>query len=115
MARGSYIYKPKFCVNVYIWARICICYGLYIEICTRCLNSNQWLIRIPCGLTNSTGVIPFERLNQFLRPAKVLCAMCPSAEAVRGWRALNRPTVCTDARLCTGLGSLRLNERVSQV
>jgi hypothetical protein len=41
--------------------------------------------------------------------------MCPRAEAVRGWRALNRPTVCTGTWLCMELGSLRLNEHVSQV
>jgi hypothetical protein len=36
-------------------------------------------------------------------------AICPGAEAVRGWRRLNHPTVCT------GVGFLHLKERVSQV
>jgi hypothetical protein len=44
-----------------------------------------------------------ERLNQLLPYSVVLCAMCPDAEAVRGWHALNRSTVCTGARLRTGL------------
>jgi hypothetical protein len=41
--------------------------------------------------------------------------MCPGAEVVRGWRALNRPTVCTVGTVAPGAGFLRLNERVSQV
>jgi hypothetical protein len=42
-------------------------------------------------------------LNHFYSLSVVLCAMCPRAEAVRGWRTLNCPTVCTIARLHTGL------------
>jgi hypothetical protein len=42
-------------------------------------------------------------------------AICPGAEAVRGWRALNRPTVCTVGAVAPGAGFLRLKERVSQV
>jgi hypothetical protein len=42
-------------------------------------------------------------------------AICPGAEAVRGWRALNRSTVCTVGAVAPGAGFLRLNERVSQV
>jgi hypothetical protein len=42
-------------------------------------------------------------------------AIRPGAEAVRGWRALNRPTVCTVGAVAPGAGFLRLNERVSQV
>jgi hypothetical protein len=45
----------------------------------------------------------------------VTCAIRPGAEAVRGWRALNRPTVCTVGAVAPGAGFLRLNERVSQV
>jgi hypothetical protein len=48
-------------------------------------------------------VIRFRNGPNHLPKCAVLCAMCPSAEAVRGWRALNRPTVCTGARLRTGL------------
>jgi hypothetical protein len=39
----------------------------------------------------------------------------PGAEAVRGWRALNRPMVCTVGAVAPGAGFLRLKERVSQV
>ena len=42
-------------------------------------------------------------------------AICPGAEAVRGWRRLNRPTVCTDGAVAPGAGFLRLKERASQV
>jgi hypothetical protein len=42
-------------------------------------------------------------------------AICPGAEAVRGWRCLNRPTVCTVGAVVPGAGVLRLKERVSQV
>jgi hypothetical protein len=42
-------------------------------------------------------------------------AICPGAEAVRGWRRLNRPTVCTVGAVAPGAGFLRLKERVSQV
>jgi hypothetical protein len=34
---------------------------------------------------------------------------------VRGWRRLNRPTVCTVGTVAPGAGFLHLNERVSQV
>jgi hypothetical protein len=39
----------------------------------------------------------------------------PGAEAVRGWRALNRFTVCTVCAVVPGAGFLRLKEHVSQV
>ena len=39
----------------------------------------------------------------------------PGVEAVRGWRRLNRPTVCTVGAVAPGAGFLRLKERVSQV
>jgi hypothetical protein len=42
-------------------------------------------------------------------------AICPGAEAVRGWRALNCPTVCTVGAIAPGAGFLRLKERVSEV
>jgi hypothetical protein len=42
-------------------------------------------------------------------------AICPGVEAVRGWRHLNRPTVCTVGVVAPGVGFLRLKERVSQV
>jgi hypothetical protein len=42
-------------------------------------------------------------------------AICPGAEAVRGWRCLNRPTICTVGTVAPGAGFLRLKERVSQV
>jgi hypothetical protein len=42
-------------------------------------------------------------------------AICPGAEAVRGWRRLNHPTVCTVGAVAPGAGFLRLKERVSQV
>jgi hypothetical protein len=84
-----------------IYNRIHICYSFPIVINMRAgFNHNQWLICITRGLTGGAEVI--QRLNHFAQPL-VPCAMCPDAEAVRGWRALNRPTVCTGARLCTGL------------
>ena len=42
-------------------------------------------------------------------------AICPGAEAVRGWRRLNRPMVCTVGAVAPGAVFLRLKERVSQV
>ena len=42
-------------------------------------------------------------------------AIRPGAEAVRGWRALNHPTVCTVGAVAPGAGFLCLKERVSQV
>jgi hypothetical protein len=62
-----------------------------------------------CGLTGGLTARELyhwhgsNELNTFFAQPLVLCAMCPSAEAVRGWRALNRPTVCTNARLRTRL------------
>jgi hypothetical protein len=45
----------------------------------------------------------------------VACAIHPGAKVVRGWRALNRPTVCTVGAIAPGAGFLRIKERVSQV
>jgi hypothetical protein len=42
-------------------------------------------------------------------------AICPGAEAVRGWHALNHPTVCIVGTVAPGAGFLHLNEHVSQV
>jgi hypothetical protein len=42
-------------------------------------------------------------------------AICPGAEAVRGWRRLNHPTVCTVGAVAPGAGFLLLKERLSQV
>ena len=42
-------------------------------------------------------------------------AICPGAEAVRGWRCLNRPMVCTVGTVAPSARFLRLKERVSQV
>jgi hypothetical protein len=42
-------------------------------------------------------------------------AICPGAEAVRGWRCLNHPTVCIIGMVVPGAGFLRLKECVSQV
>jgi hypothetical protein len=42
-------------------------------------------------------------------------AICPGAEAVRGWRHLNRPMVFTIGTVAPDAGFLRLKERVSQV
>jgi hypothetical protein len=39
----------------------------------------------------------------------------PGVEAVRGWCALNRSTVCTVGAVAPGVGFLFLKERVSQV
>jgi hypothetical protein len=60
----------------------------------------------------STVCTVFKWNNHFVTKPAVACAHVPSTEAVRGWRRPNRPTVCTGARLCTGLGSLRFKERV---
>jgi hypothetical protein len=56
-----------------------------------------------------------QRTNHPFAKTTVICAIRPGAEAVRGWRALNRPTVCTVGAVAPGAGFLRLNERVSQV
>jgi hypothetical protein len=42
-------------------------------------------------------------------------AICPGAEAVRGWRRLNCSTVCTVGTVAFDAGFLHLKERVSQV
>jgi hypothetical protein len=42
-------------------------------------------------------------------------AICLGAKAVRGWRCLNHPTVCTVGAVAPGARFLRLKERVSQV
>ena len=39
----------------------------------------------------------------------------PGAKAIRGWRHLNRPTVCTVGAVAPGARFLRFKERVSQV
>ena len=41
--------------------------------------------------------------------------MCPDAEVVRGWRTLNRSTVCTVGTVAPGVGFSRFKMRVSQV
>jgi hypothetical protein len=60
------------------------------------------------GLTSGirgAGVIRLDNeLNHFSVKHEVACTIHPGTEAVRGWCALNRPMVCTNARLCTGLG-----------
>jgi hypothetical protein len=61
---------------------------------------NPWFDRWYKG----AGVIRLDNeLNHFSAKHEVACAIRPGAEAVRGWRTLNRPTVCTGARLRTGL------------
>jgi hypothetical protein len=40
-------------------------------------------------------------------------AIRPGVEVVRGWRALNHPTVCIVGTVAPGAGFLRLKERVS--
>jgi hypothetical protein len=47
-------------------------------------------------------------LTTFYAKREVTCAIRPGAEAVRGWRALNRPTVCTVGAVAPGAGFLRL-------
>jgi hypothetical protein len=42
-------------------------------------------------------------------------AIRPGAEAVRGWRHLNHPTVCTIGMVAPGARFLRFKMRVSQV
>ena len=42
-------------------------------------------------------------------------AIHPGAEAVRGWRALNRSTVCTVGAVAPGAGFSHFKMRVSQV
>jgi hypothetical protein len=56
-----------------------------------------------------------QRTNHPFARTTVIYAIRPGAEAVRGWRALNRPTVCTVGAVAPGAGFLRLKERVSQV
>jgi hypothetical protein len=54
-------------------------------------------------------------VNHLFSKHTVLCAIRPGAEAVRGWRALNRSTVCTVGAVAPGAGFLRFIMRVSQV
>jgi hypothetical protein len=42
-------------------------------------------------------------------------AICSGVEAVRGWKRLNCPTVCTVGTVAPGAWFLLLKERVSQV
>jgi hypothetical protein len=65
---------------------------------------NPWL----CTWFGARELVPrvsngYNEFNHHFAKPTVACAMCPSAEAVRGWCALNRSTVCTGARLRTGL------------
>jgi hypothetical protein len=39
----------------------------------------------------------------------------PGAEVVRGWRAVNRPIVCTVGTVAPGAGFIRFKLHVSQV
>jgi hypothetical protein len=64
------------------------------------------------------GVIPlarFKRNNHLFSQPLVACAIRPGAEAVRGWRCLNHPTVCTVGAVAPGASFLRFKECVSQV
>jgi hypothetical protein len=61
------------------------------------------------------GFHGFKTVNHLLSKRKVTCAIRPGAEAVRGWRALNRSTVCTVGAVAPGAGFLRHIMRVSQV
>jgi hypothetical protein len=55
-------------------------------------------------------------LTHFLsKHAVIWPSIRPSAEAVRGRRTLNHPTVCTVGAVAPSDGFLRLNESVSQV
>ena len=53
--------------------------------------------------------------NHLFAKHTVICAIRPGAEAVRGWRALNRSMVCTFGMVAPGAGFLRHIMRVSQV
>jgi hypothetical protein len=68
---------------------------------------NQWF--------KHWGVPTVVTVNHLYALRAVLCATCPGAEAVRGWRHLNRPTVCTVGAVAPGAGFLRFKTRVSQV
>jgi hypothetical protein len=64
------------------------------------------------------GVIPlarFKRTNHLFSQPLVSCTIRPSAEAVRGWRCLNRPMVFTVGMVAPDARFLRFKERVSQV
>ena len=56
-----------------------------------------------------------QRSNHLFRPAHSHMTICPSAEAVRGWRHLNHPMVCTVGAVAPGARFLCFKERVSQV
>jgi hypothetical protein len=73
-----------------------------------------------CGLAGglTVGVIPlawFKRTNHLFSQPLVACAIHPGAEAVRGWRRLNHPMVCTIGAVAFGARFLCFKERVSQV
>jgi hypothetical protein len=57
----------------------------------------------------------FKRTNHLFAQPLVACAIRPGAEAVRGWRCLNRPTICTVGMVVPDARFLRFKERVSQV
>jgi hypothetical protein len=66
-------------------------------------------------MTICGALVVVKRINHLLAKSAVICAIRPGAEAVRGWRALNRSTVCTVGAVAPGAGFSRFKMRVSQV
>jgi hypothetical protein len=56
------------------------------------------------GIRGAEVILLDNELNHFSAKHEVACAIFPGVEAVRGWHALNHPTVCISVRLRTGLG-----------
>jgi hypothetical protein len=64
---------------------------------------------------NCAGVTRLDNELTTLPSIRSHATIRPGAEAVRGWRRLNRPTVCTVGAVAPGARFLRFKERVSQV
>ena len=86
------------CARILIWPTIL----LYI------LHMNpSWSARV--------GLHSFQTVKPPFIHARGHMAICPGAEAVRGWRALNHPTVCTIGAVVPDARFFLLKECVSQV
>jgi hypothetical protein len=93
----------------------CICHSI---VYARDLERGPWFLLFAYAHELERGgytVGTVQRTNHPFAKTTVICAICPGAEAVRGWHALNRSMICTVGTVAPGAGFLCLNERVSQV
>jgi hypothetical protein len=98
-------------LHIVLCPYICI----YIPLCISAgLKHNPWVLLYNQWYNMRGSSNGYGGLTTFIN-ARGHMAIRPGAEAVRGWRALNRPTVCTVGAVAPGAGFIRLKMRVSQV